>query len=68
MLVWSALLGTLGLNVWQHKHDRPTLCSTGRRFMTPGLFLLGWGLLSAWICPHFIGGFPVKIDLNDLTD
>lgn len=53
MLVWSALLGTLGLNVWQHKHDRPTLCSTGRRFVPGALMALAWGVLTGWIVPHY---------------
>ena len=66
MLPWGALLGTLGLNYWQHKHGKPTICSTGRRFIPPAAFLLGWCFLTGWLVPHYLDGF--KIDLEHLTD
>lgn len=67
MLPWGALLGTLGLNFWQHKHGRPTLCSTGRRFIPAPLMVLLWLALSSWLLPHYWLGF-LKVDLDRLTD
>ena len=53
MLPWAALLGTLGLNIWQHKHGRPTLCSVGRRYVPARLFVAAWAALTAWLLPHY---------------
>jgi hypothetical protein len=60
VLPWAALLGTLGLNYRQHRHGRPTLCSTGRRFVPAAAFLLAWAGLTGWICPHYCRGFPPR--------
>jgi hypothetical protein len=57
MLPWAALLGTLGLNVWQHLHGRPTLCSTARRHLPRPAFLAAWAALSGWLVPHYLRGF-----------
>lgn len=51
------LAGSLGLNYILHKLGRPTICSTGRRFIGPWLFLAGWGGLTAWIAPHYCRPF-----------
>ncbi len=61
-----ALLGALGLDYWEHRHGRPTICSTARRHIGPAAFLLGWCFLSGWLVPHYLAGF--KIDLEHLTD
>ena len=66
MLPWGALLGTLGLNYWQHKHGKPTICSFGRRFISPRMFLVGLAIGLGWFVPHYLDGF--KIDLEHLTD
>ena len=68
MLPWAALLGTLGLNFWQHKHGRPTICATTRRFLPKPIacVLLFVGFVA--LVAHVLDGYDVKIDLSDLSD
>jgi len=58
VLPWGALLGTLGFNFWQHKHGRPTLCSTGRRFIPAAGFVVAWATFTSWLIPHILNGYP----------
>jgi hypothetical protein len=60
MSAWSALLGTLGLNYWQHKHGKPTLCSSARRWLPRSILIAGWAALTAWLIPHVLRGYPKK--------
>ena len=66
MLAWGALLAALGVDYWQHRRHKPTLCSTARRFAPPIVFVTAWGLLTQWLVKHYIEGFHV--DLGELTD
>lgn len=58
MPVWVALMGTLGYNVWRHKHGRSTLCSSTRTKVPPHVFDAGWAVLSVWLTNHYRDGYP----------
>lgn len=62
----AVFAGAIAYNLHEHKHDRPTACSTTRKFVPAALFVLGWCVLSGWLIPHYVEGF--KIDLDNLTD
>lgn len=58
MIVWTALLSTLGLNYVRHRRGRSTLCSVTRRHVpvqTPEgrlVVVVAWGALTGWLIPH----------------
>ena len=58
MIVWSALLCTLGLNLARHRRGRSTLCSVTRQHVPvqkPGgrlAVVVAWGVLTGWLIPH----------------
>lgn len=72
MLAWGALAGALGIDYWQHKRQRPTLCSTGRVVPKPVLYT-GLAVGLAALLRHLERGYDrdfalVRIDLTRLTD
>jgi hypothetical protein len=60
VLPWGALLGTLGLNFWQHKHGRSTICARTRSVVPPWLFLILWWSFSRWMERHILDGYDVR--------
>ena len=67
MLAWAALLGALGINYRQHRHGRPTLCSTARRHVPGPVFVAGWVGLSGWLLPHYLQAHPLDRAIRLLT-
>lgn len=68
MLPWGAMAGTLTLNYWQHRRNRPTICSTTRRFVPKPVVVVALCVGFAGLVAHVIDGYSIKIDLGDLTD
>jgi hypothetical protein len=62
MVAWGSLAAALGIDYWQHKRHKPTLCSTARRFLPPLAFVVSWGVLTGWLVDHYIDGFTVELD------
>jgi hypothetical protein len=58
MIVWGALMGTLGLNYARHRRGRSTLCSVTRRHVPVQrpegrlAVVVAWGVLTGWLIPH----------------
>lgn len=50
---WPFLLGVLGYNYVRGRKGLSTLCSFGRKHVKPWQFCALWGLLTAWLIPHF---------------
>lgn len=65
MLAWGSLAAALGIDYIQHKRNRPTLCSTARKFVPPLLFVVSWGALTGWLVEHYIDGFRIDLDQLD---
>jgi hypothetical protein len=68
VLPWAALLGTLGLNLRQHLHGKPTICSVTRRALCRtrhpyATFGAGAFLLGGWFVPHLLR--PIRDLLTD---
>lgn len=51
--VWAMLSATLGLNYYRHRKGKSTLCSGGRKILSPTEFIAGWAVLTGWLIPHF---------------
>ena len=64
MIVWGAMLSTLGLNYARHRGGRSTLCSVTRRHVpvetTEGRLavVVAWGVLTGWLIPHLCDTRP----------
>lgn len=62
----TLLTVALGLNLYNDRHDRPTMCGTTRKVIPWPLFCLGWFGVSAWLLPHYCR--PLMRSLNKAVD
>lgn len=49
----TILTAALGLNLYNDLRGRDTICGTTRRYVPWPWFIAGWGLLTAWLLPHY---------------
>ena len=54
---FAGLVALLGWNWSRHRRGKSTMCSNGRGFIPPAVFVCGWLALTVWILPHYLNGF-----------
>lgn len=62
----TLLTAALGLNLYNDRHGKPTMCATTRKHVPWPLFCAGWAGVTLWLVPHYCR--PLMRQLNKAVD